>query len=506
MRKITITLGLLVATSILAWVYLATKFEQIAKNEILPKLTNSEYISVNPDSVVIEKFKFKMTLKDVTIFPKSNVLKTFSDQAVACYNPFSDKIVMRLGDKIVQSSGKIESYTKAKDQKIEFNRTLLSNKFEDIHIVISSGEAEAYFASDNSLISRLDKSNIIFTSKLDKEGFYNTDLKLDISGSKYGPSGLKYGELVKNEVMAEFYPELLELQKDNEAINKFQNDYIRMIADIANDVNFASSLKLEKKHVENIILALKGELTPKELYQDINFSNDNYNLSISAKTTSSYGIDEVSYNLSGDGKELKSDLSMLLTKNYTEDQKKHLSESLVQLLNSLTKQSLTQEDLKGMLDKYLDTKKINFSFNINYDIALHNANHSLEFIVDNLKINSDGSLKEQKYEGAFTLATPKTLISGISDLYDGGVKLLIQKMDATTSNNVNLLVENIKNNGMGLLSAFDKKESLKEDDSFESNITFNLENFEFKVNSKGILELLTDERVVKFLKAMPNEE
>ena len=123
-----------------------------------------------------------------------------------------------------------------------------------------------------------------------------------------------------------------------------------------------------------------------------------------------------------------------------------------------------------------------------------------------MKVNSDGSLKEQKYDGTFKLATPKILISGISDLYDGGGKLLLQKTDATTLNNINVVVENIKNNGMSLLSAFDKKENLKENDNFESNVTFSLENFEFQVNGKGILKLLTDERVVKFLKAMPSAE
>jgi hypothetical protein len=93
------------------------------------------------------------------------------------------------------------------------NKSCLPNKFEDINIFISSGEAAVYLASDDSLISRLEKSNVSLTSKLDKEGFYNTDLKLDVSGSKYGPSGVKYAEYVKDEVMAEFYPELAAQQK-----------------------------------------------------------------------------------------------------------------------------------------------------------------------------------------------------------------------------------------------------------------------------------------------------
>ena len=514
MKKIIITLGLLVAASILAWVYLATEFEHIAKNEILPKLTNSKYISVDPDSVVIEKFKFKITLKDVSVFPQSKSLKMFTDRVVACYNPFTDKIIVRLGDKTIQGSGKIEAYTQSKDQKIEFNRSLLNNKFEDVNILISSGEAAMYLASDDSLISRLEKSNVSLTSKLDKNGFYNTDLKLDISGSKYGPSGIKYTEYVKDEVMAEFYPELDAQQKGDKeydklqkAFTKLQHDHSRIIGEIEPiNTNLVFSLKLGKTHVENIILALKGELHPKELYQNFSFSNDNYNLSFDVKNANSYELDEVSYNLSGDGKELKSDFDILLTTNYTDEQKKHLAESIVELLNTLTKQSLLQEDLKGVLDKYLDTKKMNFSFNLNYDIELHTAHHSLELVIDNLKVNSDGSLKEQKYDGTFKLATPKILISGISDLYDGGGKLLLQKTDATTLNNINVVVENIKNNGMSLLSAFDKKENLKENDNFESNVTFSLENFEFQVNGKGILKLLTDERVVKFLKAMPSAE
>ena len=96
----------------------------------------------------------------------------------------------------------------------------------------------------------------------------------------------------------------------------------------------------------------------------------------------------------------------------------------------------------------------------------------------------------------------RCFVPKLTGLYDGGIKLLVQK-NGTDTNNVTLIVENIKNNGMELLSAFDKKDSLKEDDNFESNVSFNLGNLEFKVNDKGILDLLTDERVVKFLKNMP---
>ena len=505
MRKITIALGLLLSGCIITWVYLATKFEQIAKDEILPRIKDSEYIvNADTDSAVIEKFKFKITLKDVTIFPKSKSLKMFSDQVVACYNPFNDKIVAQfISDKFKSGSDKTEIYFTAKDKKIEFNRPLLNNKFEEINILITSGEAKAYFASDNAQISRLKKSNIHLISKLDKDGFYSVNLELDIDGIESNPES-KYFKYMFEEWIPNLAQEKNNFDKRFEKIEEYYGKILNRLGPI--DYNSESYLKLDKKHVENIIAALNGELEPVEIYKNFSFTSDNYLLSIKESYGNSHTLDSFSYKLVGDGNTVKSDLNMLLTKSYNEAQKKDIAGLLIELANSITSQTnqtFSAQDLKGLLDKYLDTKKINLLFNINYDVTSRNANHSLEFIIDNLNIHSGGSLKEQKYDGNLKLVTPKLLIFGISDLYDGGVKLLMQR-ESIDTNNISLVVENIKNNGIEFLSAFDKKDSLKEEDNFESSISFNLENFEFKINGKGILDLLTDERVVKFLKEMPN--
>ncbi len=508
MRKISIALGLLVASSILVWVYLATKFEQIARDEILPRIKDNEYIvSTDTDSAIIEKFKFRIILKDVTIFPQSKSLKIFSDQVVACYNPFNDKIVARfISDKFKSGSGKTEIYFIAQDQKVEFNRALLSKKFDDIDVVISSGESTAYYTSDDSIISHLKKSTISLTSKLDKDGFYNTDLKMDAAGIESTPES-KYFKHVFEELLPGLAQEQSSLdQRFDKRFEKVE-EYYRKILNKLGPLDYSSefSLKLDKKHAENIVAALKKEIEPIEIYKNFSFTGDNYFLSVKETYGNSSTLDSFSYKLAGDGSFITSDLNIFLTKNYSDAQKKDIAGLLLELANSImsqTNQTFSSEDFKGLFDKYLDTKKINFSFNANYDIVSNNASHSLELMVNDLKINADGSVKEQKYDGKLTLVTPKTLISGISDLYDGGIKLLVQK-NGTDTNNVTLIVENIKNNGMELLSAFDKKDSLKEDDNFESNVSFNLGNFEFKVNDKGILDLLTDERVVKFLKNMP---
>lgn len=504
MRKITVTLGLLLSVSIVAWVYLATKFEQIAKNEILPRIKSGEYIvSADTDSAIIEKFKFRITLKDVTLFPKSKALKIFSNQIVACYNPFNDKIVAKfVSDKFKSGSGKTEIYFTAQDKKVEFNRPLLNNNFEDINIHVSTGESKAYFASDHSEISHLKKSNMSLVSKLDKDGFYNADLKLSINGIESSP-GSKYAKYMLEELLPNLAQEKNSHEKRYEKIEEYYGKIVNKLGPI--DYNSDSSIKLGQKHVENIVAALNGELDPVELYKSFSFTSDNYLFSIKETYGNAYTHDSLSYMLAGNGKTVTSDLNMLLTKNYSDEQKKDIGELLLEFANSMTSQNFLPEDLKGLTDKYLNTKKINLLFNISYDVESHNANHSLEFKIDNLAINSDGSLKEHKYDGNFKLATPKLLISGISDLYDGGIKLLMQRKNADISN-INLVIEDIKNNGMELLSAFDKKDSLKDEDNFESSFSFNLENFEFKVNGKGLIDLLTDERVVKFLKDIPKTD
>ena len=92
-----------------AWFYLANNFEKMAKEELLPKIQNNDsVITADLNSVIIEKFRFRLTLKDVTVFPESQYFVTTSDQMVASYNPFTDKITICFnGEKLSTGSGKI---------------------------------------------------------------------------------------------------------------------------------------------------------------------------------------------------------------------------------------------------------------------------------------------------------------------------------------------------------------------------------------------------------------
>jgi hypothetical protein len=70
----------------------------------------------------------------------------------------------------------------------------------------------------------------------------------------------------------------------------------------------------------------------------------------------------------------------------------------------------------------------------------------------------------------------------------------------------NQMAVNIQDNGFNALAAFHEKDSLKEAERLVSNMTFDLNDFKFNINDKSFLELLTDERVVKFLQALRNTD
>ena len=84
MKKLGLVVALLLISIAGIWVYLANKFEKIANKDLLPKIQhNHEIIKVDLDTVIIEKFKFRLTLKDVTILPNLPDFKANVDNSIS---------------------------------------------------------------------------------------------------------------------------------------------------------------------------------------------------------------------------------------------------------------------------------------------------------------------------------------------------------------------------------------------------------------------------------------
>ena len=181
-KKLSIFLVIIFITAISGWVYLANKFEKIAKEEIIPKLQKNEsIIFAYQDYIVIDKYKFKLSLQNVTVFQNSKLFNMHADKIIACYNPFSDNIKAQItGDKLTIGAEDLKIYFPSPNHVIDFNRSLLKNDLEQFKITIFSKDSSIYFANNDKFISKSDEAIITISNSLDNDIYkMNFGMKVD---------------------------------------------------------------------------------------------------------------------------------------------------------------------------------------------------------------------------------------------------------------------------------------------------------------------------------------
>jgi hypothetical protein len=121
----------------------------------------------------------------------------------------------------------------------------------------------------------------------------------------------------------------------------------------------------------------------------------------------------------------------------------------------------------------------------------------------------EGRVANKIYNLSAVVKTPGLLINGLTTIYDSSLKPILAKnvnkefiVDIAS---LDQLMNNVKENGFNALSVFHKGGKLDENEMLEADIVVNLQNFEFKVNDKGVLDILTDDNIIKFLQGMPKD-
>jgi hypothetical protein len=114
------------------------------------------------------------------------------------------------------------------------------------------------------------------------------------------------------------------------------------------------------------------------------------------------------------------------------------------------------------------------------------------------------------YDGNIKVSDPYKLINSIVDFTETAIYPIVIKATSpihTTGENDRLkqLINNVKDNGFKALGALNKEVELKPGDSLVTDLHFDPKEFEFKVNNKTFIDIITDERVIPFLKDMPKE-
>jgi len=199
MKKLGSVIALLLIVIAGIWMYLANEFEKIANEDLLPKIHNNDtLIKVDLDAVAIEKFKFRITFKDVTILPNTPDLRVSVDKIITSYNPFTDKITLCVdSDKLSMGTANTAIYIPSPNQTLTFNRSILINNFKDMDLSASSKNFAVYFAGDDKLITRAAKSKLTFSNLL-KDKNYFINLKIISSKMEINPDSGYTTYLLKN--------------------------------------------------------------------------------------------------------------------------------------------------------------------------------------------------------------------------------------------------------------------------------------------------------------------
>lgn len=514
-KKLGAILVIAAAAAATGWLYFANKFEKIATEEILPKLQKDEsLISIDEDSIVIDKYKFKLTLQDISIFPKSEFFKIHADEITACYNPFSDNIKAEItGNKLTISEGDLEIYFPSPNHTIDFNRSLIKNNFDNFKISVSSKDSSIYFANDDKFISKSDNSKITISNSLDDD-MYDMNLKVKIDALQMNPES-QFFVKVLNQISSEF--------AKNSINPKIDGYYYKMLGETG-PINYKTeySVQLGKDHVHNLIASLKGEKDIKEVLESFAFTKDIYSIDINESIKNSAIDDSGDISFSSDGEKIRAEIDIALNRNYSEEQRKNITEICkglllegLKLLNkeeaSIIENKFSADDFTKLSEMLTDVNKIETLIDFEYDIKSTNLEQEVKFVLNDFKIKSEGEVKDKVYNGTIEISDPKLITEGIPYIYESATRPILLKLSDNNDDTMNIaaydkISKNIQENGFSALSTFHKDEELKENGKLVTELTFDPKGFKFKINEKGFFEILSDERIANFLENMPVED
>lgn len=525
-KKLSIFIIIILITAISGWIYLAKKFETIAKEEIIPKLQKNESIvSVDQDSIVIDKYKFKLSLQNVTAFQNSKLFKMHADKIIVCYNPFSDSIKAQIiGDKLTIGEDDLKIYFPSPNHIIDFNRSLLKNDIEQFKITISSTNSSIYFAKDDKFISKSDDSVITISNSLDND-MYKMHLGMKIDALQVNPES-QFSLKALKQIAPEY--KLLNQTSfeyaENDIKQKLDNLYYNILNEIG-PINYQTdySIELGKNHVFSLVSALNGKRDIKEVLNEFSFTKDIYSVSTSESMKNSSINQTSNIKFCGDGEKINARINFESSDSgFDEEQKLRIihqtNEVLLTLFKILNKDNpskidnnITAEDFTKISEMLININKTEVKIGAEYDINSNNLEQEILLSLGDFNIKSEGKVNDKVYNGTFEISNPKLLIDTIGNIYENSMRPILIKLvdnpeDEKTVAGYDKITRNIQENGFGALSALHKEDELKENDKLVSELLFDPASFKFKVNNKGFFEILTDERVAKFLGNFPSED
>lgn len=510
MKKIASLVAILLLVIAGIWIYKANKFEQFVNERFIPLLKRSQaMIITDTDSIIVEKFKFKVILKDVIAFPESENFAIKTDLMSICYNPITDKLTFSLdAGKVSIGTGDNEIYILSKGQTVKVNQQLFKHGFDtmidDMDISFYSKNPVIYLAKNDTLIASSESSCSKITSEL-KNNVYSIKFTTNNDKLRINPEA-RYS---KN-ILDEFVPKS-ELAKVNDS-NYLQYYYNIMDKTGPSDFDGKYSLQMNEGRLKSIISKLLDGKNSSLVFFESFITSMQENYAVNASESLSNKALDHSWSLAAknDNGKITTDVKLSCVHNYKDQQKQEIGaitkDFLFKTLTDLNF-NVTEADVASLSENISDLKKLNIELNVAHDVKSDDSENSLKVEINDFSTELKGEVKDKTYHLNAEIDTPSLLINGMTKIHDESLRQILSKskdpelLDSFES--LDLMMQNIKENGFAAISVFHNKDTLGENDTLYSDIVINLQNFEFKVNDKGMLDILTDENILKFLQVMP---
>ncbi|MDG1436969.1 MAG: hypothetical protein P8P83_04250 [Rickettsiaceae bacterium] len=512
-NKLLAILVLISAIILGAWYYLAGKFETQVKEVFLPKIIAANpCITADLDSVIIDKFKFRFTLKDVSFYSKDKYFVVDSDKMTVSYMPFTGNISLSFnGNRLATTIDGITTYTPDPSDIITFNKEILEGDFSNIDISYSIlKEESSYLASDDQFIGSVASSKSRVSSNL-KDGNYIINFKSDAYGAILNPE-FDYMSLMPKSLNN------VETMQDNNFLSNYAliNNYLQKLSSVPGPQNYSIDMTnvIGSDKIESIISVIKEEAKIEDMFNKSFFIEGNYSLSMQVNVGNATLSKVSSFYAKNDGKKIIVGGDYDGATNYSQEQKQEVylinNEFWVERFKK-SNPSYASLDFTPISAAIMDMgKKVSFKSHTELGVENNDMASNLKIGVNDFNLEINHSFTNNVYDTTSTIKTPKMLIDSAVNFYDNDLKpLLSQNTDVNEIvriQSLDLMMNNIRENGFDAIAVFHNQDKLEENNALVSNLVVSLSPFSIKLNDKSLMRIITDVRMQKFLSSMPQPQ
>jgi hypothetical protein len=515
-----------VAVLIITWFVLANKFEDKVRTVYLPILQEKKekgLIEVDFNNIEIHKYKFAVAITNFVIFPQSDIFQTKLDGISFFYNPLTKNLsVSSFGDRISIGSGETEMYIANPSFSTQISGSVFQGSMNDIRITFNSAPQQFLRSADQLSLMTDKGASYEITGKLDeKTNQYLLKLVANTKGISITRDYFKWSHQLTSKNF--------KITQESQLLTDFLNDiaadyYYATVPDNLIDSSMNVSIAADRSHLENIFKFIQGKIRFEELASNLaknfNPNKELFDIAILTSYGNSLFNNKLSFNLSGDTKDVKGSLDIQDNKNYPKDKgdeiAKLTAELLSKIFNKITEDNLdkskklTAEDFMNLANSLIEIKNTEFSTNLTYEIKDSIADANLHFNINEYSIDLEISNKDkERYHGLLVLSDPFKIINAKTKFAHEIVLPLVEKISGEDKTNLNIMqkyISNIESNAFEALKVFSKIPELTQGDKFEADFSYEPKSFSLKINNKSFLEIITDEKIVKFLRGFYTQE